>query len=247
MTDSPLNYFNYFTEIEDFFVRKRGKHILLSPLDWTLMETWKEMEIPLHVVLRGIDRSMELYHARDTRTRYINSLYYCNQAVLEEQEKYLLSMADDGQRSDQTTESPEVSTPPADQRLRLALTEHLRRYQQSLNTFFEESPSSAPSDTLNRVSIRIADIIAEISDTHDLDPQQIERDLVSVDELLWPILENRLGRDEQKGLLRQCRQELKHHRKNLPPDMYEKILANLYHRKLKERFDIPDTSLMEML
>jgi len=56
MDEKALNYFNYFTEIEDHFIRRRGKHILLSPLDWTLIETWREMGVLLHVALRGIDR-----------------------------------------------------------------------------------------------------------------------------------------------------------------------------------------------
>ena len=44
-----MNYFNYFTEIEDAFVRRRGKHLLLSPMDWALIESWKELKVPLHV------------------------------------------------------------------------------------------------------------------------------------------------------------------------------------------------------
>ena len=28
------NYFNYFTEIEEYFWKKRGAHLLVSPLDW---------------------------------------------------------------------------------------------------------------------------------------------------------------------------------------------------------------------
>src|SRR6202040_2450775 len=54
-----LNYFNYFTEIEDAFVRRRGKHLHLSPLDWALIESWKETGIPLHVALRAIEKSFD--------------------------------------------------------------------------------------------------------------------------------------------------------------------------------------------
>ncbi len=39
MTD---NYFNYFTEIEEHFQRAQGTGLfLLSPLDWALIESWK--------------------------------------------------------------------------------------------------------------------------------------------------------------------------------------------------------------
>ena len=30
-------YFNYFTEIEEHFQRRRGTLLMLSPLDWALM------------------------------------------------------------------------------------------------------------------------------------------------------------------------------------------------------------------
>jgi hypothetical protein len=49
------NYFNYYTEIEQHFCRRRGTLLTVSTLDWALMTTWKEVGIPLEAVLRGID------------------------------------------------------------------------------------------------------------------------------------------------------------------------------------------------
>src|SRR5262247_289255 len=77
---TQVNYFNYFTEIEDTFVRRRGKHLFLSSIDWALMETWKETEIPLHIVLRGIERAFDS-HAAKKRKRSIKSLLYCQEEV----------------------------------------------------------------------------------------------------------------------------------------------------------------------
>src|SRR5262245_2506103 len=74
------NYFNYFTEIEDAFVRRRGKHLFLSPMDWALMETWREQEIPLHIVLRGIERSFDSFESKP-RKRSVKSLFYCQEEV----------------------------------------------------------------------------------------------------------------------------------------------------------------------
>ena len=83
----PDNYFNYFTEIEEHFQRARGTGLfLLSPLDWALIESWKNSGIPLEAVLRGIDASFEKWRARPPRARFqmVNSLAYCAQAVAEE-------------------------------------------------------------------------------------------------------------------------------------------------------------------
>lgn len=79
----PLNYFNYYTEIEERFQQARGSGIfLLSPLDWALIESWKESGVPLEAVLKGIDRAFEKWHQRKRKFRQVNSLAYCAQEVL---------------------------------------------------------------------------------------------------------------------------------------------------------------------
>ena len=76
------NYFNYFTEIEEHFQQRRGALSLLSPLDWALMEIWKDAGIPLEAVIRGIDAAFDKWERRPKRTRKINGLAYCAQEVL---------------------------------------------------------------------------------------------------------------------------------------------------------------------
>src|SRR5205085_454528 len=75
-------YFNYFTEIEEHFQRRRGTGLLLSSLDWALIETWKDAGIPLAAVLRGIDDTFDRYDQRKSKSRKVNGLAYCAQAVL---------------------------------------------------------------------------------------------------------------------------------------------------------------------
>ncbi len=89
----PLNYFNYFTEIEEHFQRARGTGLfLLSPLDWALIESWKNSGIPLEAVLRGIDAAFEKWRSRKSRVQMVNSLAFCSQAVMAETQR----MADSG-------------------------------------------------------------------------------------------------------------------------------------------------------
>ena len=76
------NYFNYFTEIEEHYQRRRGTPLLLSTLDWALIETWKNAGIPLEAVLRGIDEAFDKYDRRPTKSKKVNSLAFCSQAVL---------------------------------------------------------------------------------------------------------------------------------------------------------------------
>ena len=82
---AEFNYFNYFTEIEQYFWQKRGARLLVSPLDWAIVETWQKAGIPLFAVLKGIDRAFESF-ARSRRAaggRQLKSLAYCVDSVLE--------------------------------------------------------------------------------------------------------------------------------------------------------------------
>jgi hypothetical protein len=77
-----VEHFTYFSEIEEHFQRRRGSILICSPLDWSLMEVWKEAGIPLEAVLRGIDAAFDKYDRKVKKTRKVNSLAYCQQEVL---------------------------------------------------------------------------------------------------------------------------------------------------------------------
>ena len=81
-----MNYFEYFSEIEERFSSRRGSILLLSTLDWALIETWREAGIPLEAVLRGIDNAFDKYDTRaqkaGSRNRKVNGLAWCAQAVM---------------------------------------------------------------------------------------------------------------------------------------------------------------------
>ncbi len=82
--DWQANYFNYFTEIEEHFQRVRGSGLfLLSPLDWALIENWKNSGVPLEAVLQGINAAFEKWQSRKVKTRKVNSVAYCTQAVMD--------------------------------------------------------------------------------------------------------------------------------------------------------------------
>lgn len=101
--DWVYNYFNYFTEIEEHFQRARGTSLfLLSPLDWALIETWKNAGVPLEAVLRGIDAAFEKWRSRKVKTQMVNSLAFCAQAVLTEAQL----MAGTGQPRARRTAAP---------------------------------------------------------------------------------------------------------------------------------------------
>src|SRR6266436_6615210 len=98
------NYFNYFTEIEEHFQRRRGGIMLLSTLDWALIETWKDAGIPLEAALRGIDMAFDRWERRPKKTKRINGLGYCSQEVM--------SAAEDMKEAAVGTSRPNSSATP---------------------------------------------------------------------------------------------------------------------------------------
>src|SRR5947209_17599232 len=82
------NYFNYFKEIEEYLWKKRGAHLLVSPLDWAIMEAWHKAGVPLEAALKGIDRAFESYQrSRRGAAKPLKNLAYCTDAVLEAAEE----------------------------------------------------------------------------------------------------------------------------------------------------------------
>src|SRR5215469_8021787 len=115
------NYFNYFTEIEEHFQHRRGTLTMLSPLDWALMEVWKDAGVPLEAVIRGIDAAFDKWEKRPRHTRKVNSLAYCAQEVL--------AAAEDMKEAAVGGDPPEKSKPGLDA---VAVSEFLRRNAEQL-------------------------------------------------------------------------------------------------------------------
>jgi hypothetical protein len=100
--EDQFNYFNYFTEIEERFQKARGTGLfLMSPLDWALVETWKNAGVPLTAVLRGIDLAFEKWRGKKNRVQTVNSVAYCAQAVLAEAQIMAGVAAPAGSRKEQ--------------------------------------------------------------------------------------------------------------------------------------------------
>ena len=95
-----MNYFNYFTEIEDAFIRRRAKNLFLSPLDWALIEQWQDRGIPLHIVIRSVESVFDVFDKQPAGTRTIKSLFYCREEVEVQHTEWLKSQAGKSSESD---------------------------------------------------------------------------------------------------------------------------------------------------
>lgn len=247
--DAPLNYFNYFTEVEDTFVRRRGAHLLVSPLDWALIESWKDMGIPLAVVLRGIERAFDTFDRQPRRHRKVNSIFYCQQSVEECFAEHRQSMVgaadgDDAAATAQVVGGADDADSPF-QRDRVEL--YLERMTDELAAARPRSVDRpALDEALGRACGRLREIRDTVETAKRLDPEALERDLTSLDTLLMDAVRGTAPAEAVDEARTDAKAALKAHKKGMDKAFYTQTFETYVARRLREGAGIPRLSLFFM-
>ena len=84
---------DYFQAIEEYFVARRGDPLLLSNADWFLIRRWRQADIPLRVVLRGIRDALDAHAHSFGRRRKVGSLRYCEAEVEAARERWYRALS----------------------------------------------------------------------------------------------------------------------------------------------------------
>lgn len=242
---SEQNYFNYFTEIEDEFVRRRGRHILISPLDWSLIEMWKTRGIPLDVVLRGINSSFDNFDkAIRKRANKVNSLLYCQQAVEVQYEQYCSarvgSKAESDGSSEERSETSNAVTHLTPDTVTSFLTD---RRQDLLNLLERYKDVAVVSEALSRSIERLSLILDTLSATGDASPERLESDLTQIETILFEALKEACDAEELTAIRREGQSQLKRYRAAMSKEIYEQTLNTFVARTIRDKFDLPRLSL----
>jgi hypothetical protein len=236
-----LNYFNYFTEIEDRFQQRRGAVLLLSTLDWALIETWRDAGIPLEAALRGIDAAFDKYEARQKRARMqrINGLAWCAQAVM--QAAMEMSEASVGSASGGL-----VSTPVAEsgfEHERVAA--HLTAAAQALDAA-EVAPEAcrATAARLREIAAEVTAASGEKSAAVDL--ETLERSLTVLEEKLFAALTAAAPEDLLVGLKAHAARELAPYRSRMGAVQMRQVEHQFVQKQLLVHYNLPRLSLFYM-
>lgn len=227
-----MNYFNYFTEIEDAFVRRRGKHLFLSPLDWALMETWKQQGIPLHIVLRGVERSFDSYESRP-RKRSVKTLLYCQEEVEAQYAEWLEARVGAQEAGGTETDDTRFSA--------TAIREHLQRCHSELVRLSQ----SRREDDLSEALARAAALLTEIYDDGNavLDTRRLEDSLTGLERMLNDAMLAVIPATELDALKSVVKDQLKPYRSQMETAVYKQTFDNLLLKRLREQFAVPRLSL----
>ncbi len=230
-----MNYFNYFTEIEDAFVRRRAKHLFLSPLDWALMETWKQQGIPLHIVLRGVERAFDSYESRP-RKRSVKTLLYCQEEVEAQYAEWIEARVGVSEQ----TEGTETEKTPF---TAAAISEHLQRSQSDLIRLAQSRKEDVLSEALARAAGLLQEIRDDLSANAVLDTRRLEDSLTGLERMLSDAMLAVINATDLDAAKSAVKDQLKPYRSQMETAVYNQTFDNLLLKRLREQFAVPRLSL----
>jgi hypothetical protein len=236
----PFNYFNYFTEIEEHFWRKRGAHLLVSPLDWAIVETWRKAGIPLNAVLKGIDRAFESW-SRSRRAaggRQLKSLAYCVDAVLDAAAEAQEAAAGSG---------PEVprKRAAAEPFSRAELKGYLERNAARFRTTAETNRGThaAIAARLDETAKRLDEALPLIDSPATLDLEDLERRLTILEEKVTATLCADAHEESLLAIRREMDRSLAPYRRKMSAEQLAQLERQYTQKRLFESFGVPRLSL----
>ncbi len=231
------NYFNYFTEIEEQFQRRRGGILLLSTLDWALIETWKDAGIPLAAVLRGIDAAFEKYEKRPTKSRKVNSLAYCAQEVLaaaEEMKEAAVGVAQAESKPERGFQAAEIAV-------------FLRKNADLLEAAkLPEGGGVSGSAIAHETAKNLSELANEVEANSSSRLEDLERRLTVMEEKLFAVLLAATPDADVVAVRAQADRELAPYRSKMPGTQIEQLQRQYVNKRLLEKYGLPRLSLFYM-
>ena len=219
-----MNYYNYFTEIEDTFIRRRGKNLLLSPIDWAMIEGWQERGVPLHVVLRGIETVFD-GHEKKQNTRTVKGLLFCREEIEAQYAEWLASQAGKGEESETQDDSVD----------RDAVREQIGKAIQALSDPRDEGLK----EDFERAKARLEELLADFPD----DMEVCDKSLNDIEDHLSRALLTNSDEEIRKRLEGEISSQLKSYKSGMPKDAYKQTFELMLLRRLREEYELPRLSL----
>jgi hypothetical protein len=237
----PLNYFNYFTEIEEQYLRRRGGGLLLTTLDWALIETWKDAGIPLEAALRGIDSAFDRYNQRPAKTKKVNSLAYCSQEVLAAAED--MKEAAVGVAANQ----PSAKSGAGQGFEPEAIAAFLRRNADLLDAAkLPQSAGISVHAIAAESAATLRKLAQETENKKSARLEDLERHLTVLEEKLFAALLAATPDEEIVTVRAQADHELAPYRRKMAGPQIEQLQKQYVHKRLLEKYGLPRLSLFYM-
>ncbi|MGB9463518.1 MAG: hypothetical protein WBR10_00255 [Candidatus Acidiferrum sp.] len=232
------NYFNYFTEIENYFWKKRGAHLLVSPLDWAIMETWQRAGVPLDAVLKGIDHAFESYQrSRRGAGKPLKSLAYCTDAVLEAAQEQLEAAAGSAPKNGNKTAKEPFS--------RDELRAYIAKNAAQIGGVADgKGPASGGLvEQLREIAESLSGMATLIDVPGALDLEDLERRLTILDDKLQAALTSHASEETMLRIRREMDGQLAVYRRKMKAEQIALVEKQYLQKRLLEEFRLPRVSL----
>ncbi len=233
-----LNYFNYFTEIEEHFWKKRGAHLLVSPLDWAIMETWQKAGVSLEAALKGIDQAFESYQrSRRGAGKPLKSLAYCTEAVLQAAEE-IQEAAAGGQSANGGRPAKEAFS-------REEMRAYLERNIALLKKAGEHAGASGSpvAALLITVAGSLSAILPLLDAPGRVDLEDLERRLTILDEKLHASLMSHASEELMLKIRREVDSQLTAYRRKMKAEQLALVEKQYLQKRLLDEYRLPRLSL----
>jgi hypothetical protein len=226
------NYFNYFTEIEEHFQRRRGSMLILSTLDWALIETWKDAGIPLEAVLRGIDATFEAWEKKPSKTKKVNGLAFCTQEVLA--------------AAEQMAEAA-VGSAPAERKSPGLEQAQVAEFLLGNSVKLQNISLPEPALTLARLSaLTLGSIAEDVMSKPGFQAEDLERRLSVMEEKMFAALLAATPDDQILSVKIEADRDLSPYRGKMSGPQIEQLHKQYIHKRILERYRVPRLSLFYM-
>ena len=237
------NYFNYFTEIEEYFWKKRGAQLLVSPLDWAIMETWQKAGIPLEAALMGIDRAFESYRRsrRGGLGKPLKSLAYCTDAVLEAAEELKEAAAGSG---------PKIArAAPKETFSRAEVKDYFARNMARVRSVAEKYTVTHPelSARLNEIAKSLESCIPLLDSPGTPDLEDLERRLTILDDKQQALLASHASDERMLQIRREMDGQLAAYRRKMKAEQLALVEKQYIQKRLLEELGLPRLSLYYLM
>jgi len=232
------NYFNYFTEIEEHFWKKRGAHLLVSPLDWAIMEAWQKAGVPLEAALKGIDRAFESYaRSRRGAGRPLKSLAYCTDAVLE--------AAEERQEAAAGAHTATTGAEKKEAFSREEVKAYLQRNAEILKKAAEraETAHRGVAAVFRDVGHSLSGAMILLDAPGRVDLEDLERRLTVLDEKVQAALVNGASEELMLRLRREVDSQLAAYRRKMKAEQLALVERQYLQKRLLEEHRVPRLSL----
>lgn len=226
------NYFNYFTEIEEHFQRRRGSLLILSTLDWALIETWKDAGIPLDAVLRGIDATFDAHERKPSKSRKVNGLGFCTQEVLT--------------AAEQMAEAAVGAVPAEKKETGLAVSEIAEFLNRNAAKLEKRSLPGAAAQIAAEAVVTLRKLAAEVQWQSTTHAEDLERRLTVMEEKIFAALLAATSDDAILAVRTEADRDLAPYRGKMNGPQIEQLHKQYIHKRILERYDVPRLSLFYM-